>query len=294
MADLTHAILIEGGTAQARMEKAMELLFLRFADDPAAEDKLRAGVFEDLLILDKKELWEDITEEEPFVTAVTSEKNKTRSLVIKKEMIEDHLIPFLKQKPFASTGRACIIPDGDRMNETAQNKLLKMLEEPAVGSMIIILTENAEILLPTIRSRCIRLWLGYQIPESGKLTDDVKQLAAILIYGKKTLAEAGSILSRYEGSREEAADFLAAFQLFLRTLSVGRHSPDLITGEAEYKERLIKSAEMVEQKHADIMRESVILAEKAMQDIERGFRVRYALRGMALNINRCAEIQGGY
>ena len=280
MADLTHAILIEGGTEESRMDKAMELLIHRFSDDPSAEARLRAGVFEDLLILDKKERWDE------------SEKSENSSLVIKKEMIEDHLIPFLKQKPFASTGRACIIPDGERMNETAQNKLLKMLEEPAAGSVIIILTENAERLLPTIRSRCMRLWLGYGIPDSGTLTDDIKQLAAALIYGKKTLAEAGAILARYEGSREEAADFLQAFQLFLRSLTVGRYSPDLISGEAGYKDRLIKSAEMVGPKHADLMREGIILAEKAQGEIERGYRVRYALRGMALKINRYAEAQG--
>ena len=269
MADLTHAILIEGGTGESRMDKAMELLIHRFSDDSMAETKLGAGVFEDLLFLD------------------------TKDPIIKKEMIEDHLIPFIKQKPFASTGRACIIPDGERMNETAQNKLLKMLEEPAVGSVIIILTENAERLLPTIRSRCMRLWLGYRTPDSGTLTDDIKQLAAALFYGKKTLAEAGAILARYEGSREEAEGFLQAFQLFLRSLTVGRYSPDLISGEEGYKERLIKSAEMVGQKHAELMREGVLMAEKALHEIERGYRVRYALRGMALKIYRCAETQGG-
>jgi hypothetical protein len=139
----------------------------------------------------------------------------------------------------------------------------------------------------------MRLWLGYQTRDNAPLTDDIKQLTSALIYGKKTLAEAGAILSRYEGSREEATVFLGEFQLFLRSLSVGRHSPDLISGEAEYKERLIKSAEMIQQEQADMMRKGVIFAEKAINDIERGYRVRYALRGMALKISRHAENQGG-
>ena len=46
------------------------------------------------------------------------------------------------------------------MNESAQNALLKILEEPPDYGAFLILSTNAERLLPTIRSRCAELQLG--------------------------------------------------------------------------------------------------------------------------------------
>ena len=259
MQALAHAILIEGGSPEKRMAKAMELLNVRFADDPAAVTKIENGTFEDLIILEPEE-GKDITV----------------------DRIKE-LISMFKLKPFAGTGKACIIPCGERMNEHAQNKLLKLLEEPASGDMIIILAGNAQLLLPTVRSRLMRIWLGYEEPALVIPTDDLRNLVAALIYGKGTLAEANAILSLYEGSREDATTFLGAFQLFLRAFSVGRFSAGLI-GDTKESEWLVESAGKVKQKHADRIRKGVILAEKALRDVERGDRVRYALRSMALSM----------
>ncbi len=46
-----------------------------------------------------------------------------------------------------------IFPDADAMNVQAQNALLKILEEPPAGVMFLLLSESAENLLATIRSR---------------------------------------------------------------------------------------------------------------------------------------------
>ncbi|MBQ8509816.1 MAG: hypothetical protein IJ493_07920 [Clostridia bacterium] len=46
-----------------------------------------------------------------------------------------------------------LIPDADVMNVQAQNALLKILEEPPTAVMFLLLCENADNLLPTIRSR---------------------------------------------------------------------------------------------------------------------------------------------
>lgn len=62
-------------------------------------------------------------------------------------------------KPYNSKHKIYIVPDADLMTVEAQNALLKTLEEPPEYGMILLLTENAEILLPTIRSRCVILKL---------------------------------------------------------------------------------------------------------------------------------------
>ena len=258
MAKLMHAVLIEGGSPDMRSAKATEMLKEHFSDDPLAAAKLDLGVFEDL-------------------TVISSEEGKE----IKVDAIGE-LTGLFKQKPFASTGKACIIEQADRMNQTAQNKLLKLLEEPAAGEVLLLLTPNAQRLLATVRSRCMRVWLGYETAAPVQLTDDLRQLAAALIYDKGPLASANAILSRYEGSKEEAAGLLGAFQVFLRGLVVGRHAAELVESEGPGGGWLVESAGKIGQGHADRMRQGVALAEKALDEIEHGYRIRYALRGMAL------------
>ena len=63
------------------------------------------------------------------------------------------IIEFLGKKPMKSEKSIVIIEDIERMNESASNALLKTLEEPNDGIFILI-TQRAEKLLTTIRSRC--------------------------------------------------------------------------------------------------------------------------------------------
>lgn len=58
-------------------------------------------------------------------------------------------------KPYMADKRVFIIPDGDTMTIPAQNALLKVFEEPPEYCVIIIVANNYEALLQTIRSRAI-------------------------------------------------------------------------------------------------------------------------------------------
>lgn len=60
----------------------------------------------------------------------------------------------LSLRPYEAPRKACIIEPAERMSVNAANSLLKTLEEPPGDALIILLTENAGMLLPTIRSRC--------------------------------------------------------------------------------------------------------------------------------------------
>ena len=63
-------------------------------------------------------------------------------------------------KPYESRKKVYIIAYGDDMNEQAQNAFLKVLEEPPEYAAFIILAENHETLLQTVRSRCIQIRFG--------------------------------------------------------------------------------------------------------------------------------------
>ncbi len=62
-------------------------------------------------------------------------------------------------KPYSSPYKIYIIPEADLLTVQAQNALLKTIEEPPEYGIIFLLTENADSLLPTIRSRCVMLKL---------------------------------------------------------------------------------------------------------------------------------------
>ena len=60
-------------------------------------------------------------------------------------------------KPYSSPYKIYIIDEAEKMNVQAQNALLKTIEEPPAYAVILLLTTNAEMFLPTILSRCVTL-----------------------------------------------------------------------------------------------------------------------------------------
>jgi DNA polymerase-3 subunit delta' len=92
---------------------------------------------------------------QPDIITVTHEKPATISV----DDIREQLNGDVMIKPYSSPYKIYIIPEADLMTPQAQNALLKTLEEPPEYAVIFLLTENADSLLPTIRSRCVMLKL---------------------------------------------------------------------------------------------------------------------------------------
>ncbi len=65
----------------------------------------------------------------------------------------------LYMRPKVSDKKVLIIDGADGMNEAAQNALLKTFEEPPAYGVVVLLSENIQNLLPTIRSRGVKLLL---------------------------------------------------------------------------------------------------------------------------------------
>ena len=60
----------------------------------------------------------------------------------------------LALKPMDAERKVAVIDDADKLNDASANALLKTLEEPPRGSVILLIAANPDRLLPTIRSRC--------------------------------------------------------------------------------------------------------------------------------------------
>ncbi len=74
---------------------------------------------------------------------------------------------FLAHSSADNNWRIVLIDSVDEMNRSSANAMLKILEEPPHKTLMILISHNPEILLPTIRSRCAKLPLK---PLSDNLT----------------------------------------------------------------------------------------------------------------------------
>jgi hypothetical protein len=63
-----------------------------------------------------------------------------------------------------SERRVVLIHEPDRLNATAANALLKTLEEPPRGTLVVLQTTNYYSVLPTVISRCMRFHIAGEAP----------------------------------------------------------------------------------------------------------------------------------
>ncbi len=83
------------------------------------------------------------------------------------------LIRELALSPMEGAWRVAVVEDAGRLNEDAQNALLKLLEEPPPRTVLVLCASDDGALLPTVRSRCARLRLGVvPVGEIAALLED--------------------------------------------------------------------------------------------------------------------------
>ena len=111
-----------------------------------------------------------VNHNQPDIIYVTHEKPNTLSVAdIRSQLvnekpgsigvddIREQLIGDMQIKPYSSRYKIYIVDEAEKMNQQAQNALLKTIEEPPAYAVIILLTTNADAFLPTILSRCVVL-----------------------------------------------------------------------------------------------------------------------------------------
>ncbi|MBM7643509.1 DNA polymerase III subunit delta' [Streptococcus loxodontisalivarius] len=103
--------------------------------------------------------------------------------LIKTEQIRQMTAEFSKSS-FEGKSQFFIIRDADKMHTNATNALLKFIEEPQSQLYILLLTDNAEKVLPTVRSRCQLVtfqkdsaYLEDYLHQKGLLLTDARVLA---------------------------------------------------------------------------------------------------------------------
>lgn len=89
--------------------------------------------------------------------------------------------------PNEAPGKALIVHDAETMNPSAQNALLKLLEEPPKGVVLILSTATPTMLLPTIRSRCVEIATNVDAPAPDPaVLEDVDAYLKRVAAGKRS------------------------------------------------------------------------------------------------------------
>ena len=217
-------------------------------------------------------------------------------------------------KPYESEKKVYIITDGDKMNEQAQNAFLKVLEEPPQYAVFVILAENHETLLQTIRSRCsvIRFnhvpkkaaaeYLKAHYPENAENIDFlVRYCDGVIGKAEEILSDEGfmplrkasfeqmenllsprlsdayKIAEFLEENKDEAGQVLELWQSFLRDIVLIQNDMREIAVNYDLLDGMIRLAGKIDEKKAADALESVLLAEK--------MKKRYvSLRTLALKL----------
>ena len=130
----------------------------------------------------------------PDVITVTDPDHKEVAVSIVREIREDMFI-----RPNEADKKVYIFPQALRVE--GQNALLKILEEPPAYGVNLLLTDNPEALLPTIRSRCTELKL-HALPQ-GILKRELAQA-----FPKAQLEDIEAAISRSGGYLGQAKELL--------------------------------------------------------------------------------------
>jgi DNA polymerase III subunit delta' len=137
---------------------------------------------------------------------------------------------MLSFRSFSSRQKIAIIDPATLMNWPAQNALLKTLEEPPPGCILILIASNAGGLLPTVRSRAFALSFAplpsqqvasFLISSKGKTREQAESLAAL------TMGSLGAV-SKFEKMNEKRLDWMK----MLVSLRAGDYRAALNAAEA--------------------------------------------------------------
>jgi len=189
-ARLPHALLLHGPTGVGKLDLALELAKGLLCESPAegracgacdACNWFEQGNHPDFRRLEplESEAADDV-EDKPAKAA------KKGGRLINVDAVRE-VTDFLSLSAHRGGWRVALIQPAELMNTAAANALLKTLEEPPPGVLLILVSHRLARLLPTVVSRCHQVHVG--LPERAQSLDWLERMG---VEGAESLlAEAG-------------------------------------------------------------------------------------------------------
>ena len=133
--------------------------------------------------------------------------------------------------PNEAERKVYIIEEAETMNLNAQNAALKLLEEPPQTVVFLLCTVNPDLLLETVRSRCLSVSVGSGGTESSG--DGEKRAAGYLKALRSGEAEAvwRWVAKNETGKLDETTAFVEAAMQGTADMLCGRADPGRLTSE---------------------------------------------------------------
>jgi len=119
-------------------------------------------------------------------------------------------------RPAEGRMKVALLQEAHRMNEQSQNCLLKTLEEPPENTLLLLLTDKPQGLLPTILSRCQRLtFQGAQIlPPAEDFELAAQAVDTIRRTGYEGVFDMAAFVDK--SRKKRLSDFFSALEIMLR------------------------------------------------------------------------------
>jgi DNA polymerase-3 subunit delta' len=160
---LPHALLVHGPAGIGKVDFARALAAAMLCEAP--RDEGACGTcpschwFSQGNHPDYREILPEASaEEEEGDEADAARAEKAKSLVIKIEQVRA-VADFMALSTHRAGHRVLVLHPAEAMQPASANALLKTLEEPPPGTLIVLVSDRPARLLPTILSRCARLAL---------------------------------------------------------------------------------------------------------------------------------------
>ena len=262
---ISHAYLLEGDRTIDKLglaENFVKAVLCKDGEGDSCENcpschKISHGNHEDLIYL-------------------TAEGNS-----IKDEAVEE-LQARLKKKPYVGDRNIVILQDADTMTLRAQNRLLKTLEEPAPGTVMILLSENMENLAQTILSRCVIYRLNpFETMEYKSVLEGAIRMADMLLEGRP-FYEISAKLTDYAAGKDSAVEFLDALESWYRDLAVSEYDTDSqMIFHGDHVGEIRKRSRLYSKGAVD---KAVAAIEEAKNDLNRNLNINYTLKNMILKL----------
>ncbi len=115
-----------------------------------------------------------------------------------------------------NSSKIVVIDSADYLNISSANSILKILEEPKANTYIFLISNQISLLLPTIRSRCLKIKLNnHNLTNfTNIIKDNIDEISneEINFYFELTYGSPGTTILYYNN------DFLNIFQLSIKCL----------------------------------------------------------------------------
>jgi DNA polymerase-3 subunit delta' len=240
---LFHAYIIEGDAISGKYEYAKSAAMAILCREEPGKGCGRCSICQKVAHENHEDVYHICADENSLKDATVAELQEN-----------------LRHKPTAGDYSVAIIEDADTMTVRAQNRLLKTLEEPNPGTVIFLLSENSDNLLPTIRSRCVTVRTAPEFDADNPYVE----FAAFLLEETERGAYFATIrdaLDKRIKDRKSALAFLDAAEILLMRYFTGQ-------------EKSMWSR--------DHIKEIVSYAEEARRDINFNVNYKYALRNLLI------------